>query len=384
LNDGRDQNLLVIMVNTSIVPLNNHGNTCYISTTLQCLFNVQSISEHVQNKGPYKQEHDKHNLDRMTIVHLKELFGCQQNRQLDPSAIDQHWKKLLHLFQQLFHDKIEIKRQNDICEFYGLLMEFLYSCFKKKPFVYPDHMNTVFASCRKKSRKSLHDDHNHHHDNFAMGLLGNVKKLWKRYFENNFSELINIFHFTIISQIKCQHCEVLHTNYEFPNMLQLDLCDTMESSIQDFLNPIRLNHSIEPQVVIDWYCDKCKHKRETKKLTMFGSFPNELVIQLKRFQLNPFGQFQKQSKHVRVPLRLDLQQFEFIYQERPAVYQLTSIACHSGSLHSGHYFAILRKGEDQWVKVDDDHVQPLTDVQQVLKFIEQFGYLFFFSRCAFV
>jgi ubiquitin carboxyl-terminal hydrolase 7 len=44
------------------------------------------------------------------------------------------------------------------------------------------------------------------------------------------------------------------------------------------------------------------------------------------------------------------------------VYKLHGVLVHSGDLHGGHYFALIKPEKDgRWFKFDDDRVTPVTD-----------------------
>jgi ubiquitin carboxyl-terminal hydrolase 7 len=53
------------------------------------------------------------------------------------------------------------------------------------------------------------------------------------------------------------------------------------------------------------------------------------------------------------------------------VYRLHGVLVHSGDLHGGHYFALIKPEKDgRWLKYDDDRVTPVTD-REVLE--ENYG-----------
>jgi ubiquitin carboxyl-terminal hydrolase 7 len=64
------------------------------------------------------------------------------------------------------------------------------------------------------------------------------------------------------------------------------------------------------------------------------------------------------------PFSIDLAEFLDDSEERPAscVYKLHGVLVHSGDLHGGHYFALIKPDkEGRWYKFDDDRVTPVTD-----------------------
>lgn len=74
------------------------------------------------------------------------------------------------------------------------------------------------------------------------------------------------------------------------------------------------------------------------------------------------------------PYEIDLK--DYIDQTIPAkdenwVYKLHGVLVHSGDLHGGHYFALIKPDRNtRWLKFDDDRVTPVTD-KEVLE--ENYG-----------
>lgn len=73
------------------------------------------------------------------------------------------------------------------------------------------------------------------------------------------------------------------------------------------------------------------------------------------------------------PFEIDLGEFldETADRSQPWVYKLHGVLVHSGDLHGGHYFALIKPDRDtRWLKFDDDRVTPVTD-REVLE--ENYG-----------
>lgn len=72
------------------------------------------------------------------------------------------------------------------------------------------------------------------------------------------------------------------------------------------------------------------------------------------------------------PFEIDLKEFlEESVQKENWLYRLHGVLVHSGDLHGGHYFALIKPDrETRWLKFDDDRVTPVTD-REVLE--ENYG-----------
>lgn len=73
------------------------------------------------------------------------------------------------------------------------------------------------------------------------------------------------------------------------------------------------------------------------------------------------------------PFEIDLAEFldDDADKSRSWVYKLHGVLVHSGDLHGGHYFALIKPDrETRWLKFDDDRVTPVTN-KEVLE--ENYG-----------
>ena len=73
------------------------------------------------------------------------------------------------------------------------------------------------------------------------------------------------------------------------------------------------------------------------------------------------------------PFEIDLAEFldETADKTQSWLYRLHGVLVHSGDLHGGHYFALIKPDrETRWLKFDDDRVTPVTD-KEVLE--ENYG-----------
>jgi ubiquitin carboxyl-terminal hydrolase 7 len=114
--------------------------------------------------------------------------------------------------------------------------------------------------------------------------------------------------------------------------------------------------------------------QDAKKGIIFESFPPVLHLQLKRFEydMQRDAMVKVNDRH-EFPFELDLGEFldSTADRSKPWVYKLHGVLVHSGDLHGGHYFALIKPDrETRWLKYDDDRVTPVTD-KEVLE--ENYG-----------
>lgn len=120
----------------------------------------------------------------------------------------------------------------------------------------------------------------------------------------------------------------------------------------------------ERLVSTGYVCDGCHEEPiAVRRLSMAAPGPQLLLLHFKRFRVGSRGQFSKDSSSVRLPLHFSAQ--HLLAQrahEVPDVpeYDLVGTVCHSGGLHSGHYIAFTRVGEDKWTRISDSSVGEAT------------------------
>lgn len=117
------------------------------------------------------------------------------------------------------------------------------------------------------------------------------------------------------------------------------------------------------------YCDNCKKHCGATKTTLMSTYPNNLVLQLKRFytagdkRLNNYWEGKVDTNSLRVPDTLSMEtcvspaltsslQESNISTDK----HLTLVIEHSGFLQNGHYIIYIRDAYGQWREFNDDLV----------------------------
>ncbi|KAJ2524768.1 ubiquitin-specific protease ubp15 [Coemansia sp. RSA 2049] len=103
--------------------------------------------------------------------------------------------------------------------------------------------------------------------------------------------------------------------------------------------------------------------QDARKGVIFESFPPVLQLQLKRFEYDfTRDAMVKINDRHEFPPTIDLEEFLSDDADRSMSwkYSLHGVLVHSGDLHGGHYFGLLRPTmEDKWFRFDDDRVVPV-------------------------
>lgn len=126
-------------------------------------------------------------------------------------------------------------------------------------------------------------------------------------------------------------------------------------------------------------CEKCNKLRTGVKFSRVLDLPEVLCIHLKRFR-HDLSYSSKISSHVEFPLE-NFDMRPYLHKDcksQVAMYQLTSVICHHGTVGGGHYTCFARNAfTDRWYEYDDHHVNEVsTDTVQNCQ-----AYVLFYQKC---
>ncbi|CAG8620867.1 1600_t:CDS:10 [Paraglomus brasilianum] len=163
------------------------------------------------------------------------------------------------------------------------------------------------------------------------------------------------------SYVKCVHVPYQSSRVEDYCDIQLNVkgCKTLRDSFKDYVQEETLDG--ENKYKAEGYDEL----QEAKKGVIFDEFPPVLHLQLKRFEydIQKDAMIKINDRH-EFPMEIDLEEFLSPEADRsqPHKYLLHGVLVHSGDLHGGHYFALLKPEKDgRWLKFDDDRVTPVTE-----------------------
>ena len=113
-------------------------------------------------------------------------------------------------------------------------------------------------------------------------------------------------------------------------------------------------------------CSGCDQRTEASKGLVFGSLPPVLSLQLKRFVFDwETNRRIKLDSRLEFPLTLNMGPYTESGED--ALYECYAILLHSGSAHSGHYFAFVKAAHsDTWFEFNDVSVREIDDMDPAL------------------
>ncbi|KAF9172197.1 hypothetical protein BGX20_006156 [Mortierella sp. AD010] len=165
------------------------------------------------------------------------------------------------------------------------------------------------------------------------------------------------------SYIKCINVDYESSRVENFYDIQLNVkgCKTLRDSFANYIDVETLDGD-------NRYHAEGYGLQDAKKGVIFETLPPVLHLQLKRFEydIERDAMVKINDKH-EFPLDIDLADFVAEGEEKAKAgpdgfkYTLYGVLVHSGDLHGGHYFALLKPERDgKWLRFDDDRVTQVT------------------------
>ena len=338
-----------------VVGMNNMGNTCYLNSSLQCLSATIPLTDYFLGYN-YRAEINKSSAlgtkGKLATAYA-DLMGSiwsGKNLVLRP--------KLFKAQLANFSPQFEGSEQHDAQELLALMLDGIHedlNRIQKKPYI------------EDRDCDGLNDERD------AM-------EAWKNYLCRDKSIIVDIFQGQMRSCLTCLHCG--HKNIRFEPFMYLSLpmtseCRSLQDCMELYLAPEKLHGDNQ------WYCSKCKTHRDAIKKTDIWILPPILIVHLKRFKFDDFGNYvgSKNTAAVDYPIEnWNLKKFVKSQSSDKPIYDLYAVSNHFGGLGSGHYtaYAMSRFGNEEWYEFNDSVTQRISE--STLKHNQSAAYLLFYNR----
>jgi ubiquitin C-terminal hydrolase len=209
-------------------------------------------------------------------------------------------------------------------------------------------------------------------DKIAISCYHTVKEL----FHKEYSEIYELFYGIHVSQIiSLEDEKILSSNPEPYFMINLSIPENNKSpNLYDCFDLYVNGENLEGENA--WFNEKTNKKENIKKKISYWSFPNILVIDLKRF--NPFNPNNKNRILVTFPIEnLNLSKYVIGYKKESYIYDLYGIANHSGNTMGGHYTSFVKNANEKWYHFNDTIV---TEIKNYSQLISPNAYCLFYRK----
>ena len=329
--------------------LTNLGNTCFLNSTMQVLSHTYELNNFLEKKIYKKYLNNKY--DSALLIEWDELRGLlwKENCIISPFKFVKTVQKLAKLKGQEMFTGFA---QNDLPEF----LIFVIDCFH----------NALAREVNMTIEGNIKDDK----DKIAVKCFERIKQMY----EKDYSEIWNIFYGIHVSQLEnAETGEKLSMVPEPYFLINLPIPQTNKSpTLLDCFDLYVEGETLDgDNCVTD---EKSGKKVAARKNIMFWSFPDVLVIDIKRFN----AMNRKNQIMVDFPLEnLDLSKYVIGYNKNSYIYDLYGVCNHSGSVMGGHYTSFVKNANGKWYHYNDTSVSEVVLAQQI---VTPKAYCFFYRK----
>ena len=318
--------------------LANLGNTCFINSCMQVLSHTYELNMFLE-KNTYKNKLNN-KPDSALLIEWDEIRKLlwAENCIVTPGKFFKTVQKVAHIKKM---DMFTGYSQNDMPEFLLFVIDCFHSALSRE-------INMNISG-------SVQNDT----DKVAVKCFEMIKQMYQK----EYSEIWNIFYAIHVSEIvSLETGKQLSMSPEPFFMIDLPIPSNNRSpSLIDCFNLYVEGEVLEGENA--WYNENTKQKENVRKKISFWSFPDILVIDLKRFN----ARNQKNQILVTFPLNnLDLSPYVVGYKKSSYVYDLYGVCNHGGSVMGGHYTSYVKNANGKWYHFNDTSVSELRSADAVV------------------
>ena len=301
--------------------LPNIGNTCYINSTIQCLYNTRCFPRFVREHGG----------------RLLNPFSPLRSKGSKEAYVEMmRWMKTDGVVPRDFR----LTEQNDANEFCMHLLDFYLERLRVRA--------PPYASMKDDLSNTSYEE-----------FIESCRRRWTE----TFSPIMPVVYAQTARITKCNLCENTCVNVETMPFIHIDSFD-VKAGIREVF---------ESKRVPEWRCDACGKTSDTNITTLACVRPPQLLmVCLNRFARTP-------NMRMSIPRSLSMARFCVEREDHgdEIRYALRSTLNHRGSVHFGHYTANIVLDKETVLKIDDEEVgKPKQVDEQDLKN----AYILFYER----
>jgi ubiquitin carboxyl-terminal hydrolase 8 len=340
--------------NKGYTGLVNLGNTCFLNSCMQVLNHTYELIEIFNSRKCLKII--KHDLIDYSVI--KEWLELHEVMWSNNGVVSPN--KFVYNVHRLAKEKNRELftgwAQNDLSEF----LLFIIDCMH----------NSLSRGIQMKITGHTTNETDH--------LAIECYKMLQDVYSKEYSLIMELFYGIYVSQISSMDGTTIHKNNP-ENFFILDLPipiqqDTSPISLYDCFDLYTQEEVLENENA--WLNEKTGIKENIRKKIIIWSFPQILVITLKRFSQDGG---RKINQLVTFPTSdsLNLKKYVRGYNANQYKYELYGVCNHIGSILGGHYTSYVKNASNEWVHYNDSNVEIIKNENDI---ISPMAYCLFYRK----
>jgi ubiquitin C-terminal hydrolase len=326
--------------NKGLNGLTNLGNTCFLNSIMQVISHTYEFNNFLDLQTYKSRLNNKY--DSILLLEWdnlrKLLWNNESNCVVTPIKFVNAVQKIATIKNQELFTGFE---QNDITEY----LIFIVDCFHN-------------ALSREVNMSIIGTEINDV-DKIAVKCFETIKKIYS----NDYSEIWDMFYGIHVSQLtSVKSGEVMSITPEPYFMIDLPIPENNKNItlIDCFDLYVKEEIMDGDNSILNETTGK---KESARKSIMFWSFPNILVIDIKRFN----AANKKKQMLVDFPLEnLNLSKYVIGYNKDTYIYDLYGVCNHSGTVMGGHYTSFIKNANGKWYHCNDTSVSEVGILHQII------------------
>ncbi len=304
-----------------------------MNSAIQCLSNTLELTKYFNNKDFANDINKNYKHIQLAYQWHRLLKGMwESNCIVSPTSFH---KTIRELSEEMGYINFTGFNQNDTQEFLILMID------------------TLHESLSREVKITISGKVKNNQDKMALEAM----KSWKKHFKGSYSKIIELFYGQIVSSIYTTDNKLLSQSFDPICMFDLPLPSKENISLYDCFDLYTEGELLDGDN--QYRNDKTKELIDANKKIQVWTFPDVLIISLKRFSINGM-RLTKRNDLVDIPVdNLDLGKYCVGYTKKKSKYSLFGICNHSGGLGGGHYFAFCKNSNGNWYSYNDTSVKKM-------------------------
>lgn len=319
--------------------LANLGNTCFINSILQILLRITELNNLLDNKS-YRNRINN-DINSLLLIEWDSLREEMLKGIHDVISPNRFLMVIQNISRIKNIDVFSGYQQNDVQEFLLFIIDCFHLALKKNIII------TIKGVSQTKQ------------DELAMKCYTKIKQMY----ENDYSEIFDIFHGIHVSQIFNENGDLISNNPETFYSIDLplpSLDNNKNPSLEECFDLYTSDEILDGDNM--YFDERINQKIIAKKNILFWSLPKILIIDIKRFS----SRIMKLQQLLNFPLdNFNLSKYIIGYNSNEYVYDLFGICNHSGGVSGGHYTSFVRDNND-WYLCNDTQIIKIDDLNQII------------------